>query len=97
MKSSLAAAAIAAALVLTTGEVASAQTTTSTKVSTDTDTSNGVATQKTKVVHVRKHKTRRPKKILGVKVGHKTMTQKSVRETSTSTNGDHSTTVKTSN
>ena len=88
---------VVAALALSTGAAVSAQTTTQTKVSTDTSMDNGVATQKTKVEHVRKHKTSRPKKILGVKVGHKTVTHKTVKETTNSSNGDHSTTVKTSN
>jgi hypothetical protein len=83
-----------AALVLTTMP-ALAQTTVETKVSHDTSVNDGVATRKTKVVSVRKHKTHRAKRILGVKVGHKTKVSKTVKETTNSTNGDHSTTVKT--
>ena len=74
---------------------AAAQTTSQTKVSNDTNVKNGVVTQKTKVTHTTKRKTHRPKKILGVKVGHKTVTHKVVKETTTSSNGDASTTVKT--
>ena len=70
---------------------ATAQTTASTKVSTSTS-SDG--TTKTKVVHTRKRKTHRPKKILGVKVGTKTVTHKTVKETTTGPGGA-STTVKT--
>ena len=72
-----------------------AQTTDQTKVSTDTSVKGGVATRKTKVVHTTKRKTNRPKKILGVKVGHKTVKHQTVRETSTNSDGDSSTTVKT--
>ena len=89
------AAPLAAALALAIGLPAQAQTTASTKVSTDTSTKDGVATHTTKVTHTTKRKTRRPKKILGVKIGHKTVTHKTVRKMSTSTNGDASTTVKT--
>lgn len=94
MKIKIAAASIAAALMLP-GSPALAQTSASTKVTTGTSMSDGVATTKTKVTHTVKHKTRRPKKILGVKVGHKTAVTKTVRTTSTSTDGSHSTTVKT--
>ena len=74
---------------------ATAQTTTETKTSTDTGMKDGVATKKTKVVHIRKHKTHRPKKILGVKVGTKTITHKTVKETTTGPDGTStSTTVK---
>lgn len=83
-----------AALALA-GAPAQAQTTSSTKVTTGTSMDNGVATSKTKVTHVTTRKTHRPKKILGVKVGHKTVTHKTVRTTSASSNGDTSTTVKT--
>ena len=68
-----------AALALMTGAAATAQTTTETKVSTDTTVKNGVPVKKTKVVHIRKHRSRRPRKILGVKVGHKTVTHKTVQ------------------
>lgn len=70
-----------------------AQTTSKTNVTHDTSMNNGVATSTTKVEHVTKRKTRRPKKILGVKVGHKTVTHKTVRESSVSSNGDHTTKV----
>ena len=89
-------ASIAAAMALTAALPATAQTTHKTEVSHDTSMSGGVATRTTKVVHVSKHKTRRAKRILGVKVGHKTVTHKTVRETKASSNGDVSTTVKTS-
>lgn len=89
------AAPLLAALALTAPSV-QAQTSTETKVSHDTDVKDGVATQKTKVTTVHKRKTHRPKKVLGVKVGHKTAVTKTVRETSVSTNGDTSTSVKTS-
>lgn len=69
--------------------VATAQTTTETKVSTSTK----AGMTKTKTVHVRKHKTHRPKKILGVKIGTKTITHKTVKETTTGANGAKSTTV----
>jgi hypothetical protein len=72
---------------------ASAQVTHETKVSTDTSMHDGVATRTTKVEHVRKVKTHRPKKILGVKVGHKTVTHKRIETRSVSSNGDHSATT----
>ncbi len=84
-----------AAATLAAGTPALAQTTAQTKVTHDTDMKNGVATTTTKVTHTTKRKTRHPKKILGVKVGHKTVTHKTVRETKASSNGDASTTVKT--
>lgn len=91
--SPLAAAFAAAALAV--GTPALAQTTAQTKVTHDTDMKNGVATTTTKVTHTTKRKTRQPKKVLGVKIGHKTVTHKTVRETKASSNGDASTTVKT--
>ncbi len=69
---------------------ATAQTSTETKVSTDTKD----GTTKTKVVHVRKHRSRHQRKILGVKVGHKTVTHKTVHETTMGPNGSSSTTTK---
>ncbi|WP_174298573.1 hypothetical protein [Sphingomonas bacterium] len=84
-----------AALALTVGISAQAQTTSKTQVKTDTSVSDGVATRTTKVEHVTRRKTHRPKKILGVKIGRKTVTHKTVHTTSTSSNGDQSTTVKT--
>lgn len=72
---------------------ASAQVTHETKVSTDTSMHDGVATRTTKVEHVRKVKTHHPKKILGVKVGHKTVTHKRIETRSVSSNGDHSATT----
>lgn len=74
-----------------------AQTSAQTKVDNNTTVKDGVATTKRTVTHTTKRKTHRPKKVLGVKVGHKTVTHKTVRTTSTSTNGDASATVKTSN
>lgn len=94
MKLHLIAVSTVAALILTPS-LATAQTTDETKVTTGTSVKNGVSTRDTKVTHVTKRKTNRPKKVLGVKVGHKTVTHKTVKETSTSTNGDSSTTVKT--
>ena len=94
MKFILAAAPILAAFAFATPGVA--QTTVKTEVKNDTDVKDGVVTQKRKVIHTTKHKTRQPKKILGVKVGHKTKTDKTVRETTTSSDGDQSMTVKTS-
>ncbi|WP_242096763.1 MULTISPECIES: hypothetical protein [unclassified Sphingomonas] len=90
------AAPILAALAMTAAMPATAQTTNEVKVSHDTGMHDGMRTHTTKVVHVRKHKTRRAKRILGVKVGHKTRTTKVVRETTRSANGDVSTSVKTS-
>lgn len=90
------AAALIAAAALTAGLPAMAQVSHETKVSTDTSMHDGVATRTTKVEHVKKVKTHRPKKILGVKVGHKTKTTKVVREKSVSSNGDVSTKVKVS-
>ena len=94
MKSMIAAAAALAAMTMAAAP-ALAQTTHETKVSHDSSMNDGVATEKTKVTHVSKRKTSRPKKVLGVKVGHKTVTHKTERETSVSSNGDTSTTVKT--
>ena len=76
---------------------ATAQTTTETKVTRDSDMKDGVATDKMKVVSVQKHKTRHAKRILGVKVGHKTAVHKTEKTTSQSSNGDMSTKVKTTN
>lgn len=69
-----------------------AQTTTTTEVKTGSE--NGVPTKTVKTVHVRKHKTHRVRKILGVKVGHKTAVSKTVKETKTGPGGT-STTVST--
>ena len=82
------------ALALMTGTGAAAQVTNQTKVTHDTSVHDGVATRTTKVVSVHKRKTHRAKRILGVKVGHKTVTHKTVRETTHSSNRDVSTTVK---
>lgn len=88
-------AAIAAAVGLLAGAPAVAQTTHETKVDHDTSVKNGVATTKTKVTETTKRKTRQPKKVLGVKVGHKTVKHQTVRETAVSSNGDRKATVKT--
>lgn len=88
---------IIAALSLAAGTPALAQMTAQTKVDNSTSVKDGVATTKRTVTHTMKRKTHRPKKILGVKIGHKTVTHKTVHTTSSSTNGDASTTVKTSN
>lgn len=93
MKLAFAAAPILVALAVATP--VSAQTTVKTEVRNDTDVKDGVVTQKHKVVHTTKRKTHRPKRILGVKVGHKTAVSKTVRETTTSSDGGSSTTVKT--
>lgn len=69
---------------------ATAQTTAETKVSTKMADDG---TKTTKVVHVRKRKTHRVKKILGVKVGHKTVTHKTVHETKTGPDGASTTTT----
>jgi hypothetical protein len=90
-----AAAAIAAAVMIV-GTPVIAQTVRETKVDHDTKVHDGVATTTTKVTETSKRKTAEPKKVLGVKVGHKTVTKKTVRETSVSSDGDHKTTVKTS-
>jgi len=75
---------------------ASAQVTHETKVSTDVSSHDGVTTRTTKVKHIKKVKTRHPKRILGVKVGHKTRKTETVRTTTTSTNGDYKQSVTTS-
>lgn len=90
------AAATFAALMMMCGTPAVAQTTHETKVDHDTRVHDGVTTTTTKVTETSKHKTRQPKKVLGVKVGHKTATTKTIRETSVSSDGDRKTTVKTS-
>lgn len=89
--------ALSAAFALTCAAPALAQTTHETKVDHDTKVHDGVATTTTKVTETSKHKTQRPKKVLGVKVGHKTVTRKTVRETAVSSDGGRKTTVKTSN
>lgn len=88
--------AIAAAFTMIYGTPALAQTTHQTKVDHDTKVHDGVATTTTKVTETSKRKTRQPKKVLGVKVGHKTVTHKVVHESSVSSDGDRSATVKTS-
>lgn len=88
-------AAIAATLTLLSGAPVAAQTTHETKVDHDTSVKNGVATTKTKVTETTKRKTHRPKKVLGVKVGHKTVKHKIVHETAVSSDGDRKTSVKT--
>ncbi|MGI4731729.1 MAG: hypothetical protein ACRYFW_08285 [Janthinobacterium lividum] len=85
-----------AALALAAGLPAQAQTTVKTTVSHDTSMTDAGPTRTTKVTHVVKRKTHRPKKILGVKVGHKTVTRKIERKTTTSADGGMSTQVKTS-
>lgn len=90
--------AVPAAALIALSLPAAAQTTTQTKVDHDTNVSkSGVTTHKTTVTHTTKRKTRQPKKVLGVKVGHKTATSKVVKTTKVSSDGDASTTVKTSN
>lgn len=87
MKFSHAAAAVVAVFAFTTGAAVSAQTTSETKVTTDTSTKDGVPVKKVKVVHVQRHKTHHVKRILGVKVGHKTRVQKTVKETTIGPDG----------
>jgi hypothetical protein len=87
---------IFATAAFVSGGPALAQTMRQTKVATDTNVTNGVATTTTTETHTTKRKTRQPKKVLGVKVGHKTAVHETVRKTSVSSNGDVSTTVKTS-
>ena len=85
---------IALSAFVLTGTVA-AQTTTETKTSTETGTNDaGVPTKTTTVKHVTKHKTRQPKKILGVKVGHKTRKHEVVKKTTVDANGNKSTETK---
>lgn len=91
------AAPLIAALALTIGVPAQAQTTSSTKVTHDTGMNDGMPTSTTKVTHVTKRKTHRPKKIFGVKVGHKTVTHKTVRTTTMGADGDRSMSVKHTN
>lgn len=88
--------AFAAALTMICGTPALAQTTRETKVDRDTRVHDGVATTTTRVTETSKRKTNRPKKVLGVKVGHKTVERKTVRESSVSSDGDRSVKVKTS-
>ena len=95
MKLVRAAAPILAALAVATALPAAAQTTHDTTVSTHTSMKDGVATKKTKVVTVRKHNTHRARRVLGVKVGTKTRTTKTVKETTTSSDGKMSTSTKT--
>lgn len=90
------AAAIAAAFTMICGTPALAQTTRQTKVDHDTKVHDGVATTTTKVTETSRRKTHRPKKVLGVKVGHKTVTHKVVRESSVSSDGDRRVKVHTS-
>ncbi len=77
------------------GAPALAQTETRTKVSHDTSVKHGVATTRTTVTHTTKRKTHRPKRILGIKVGHRTVVHRTVKQTRVSSNGDRSTTVRT--
>lgn len=95
MKTLRTAGSIIAAAALAAVLPAAAQTTSKTEVKHDTSMDNGVRTRTTKVEHTTKRKTHRPKKVLGVTVGHKTVTHKTVRESSVSSNGDHSTKVET--
>ena len=94
MKNLFAASLAAAALAL--GAPALAQGEHATQVKHDTLTKHGVVTETTKVTSVDKRRTGKPKKVLGVKVGHKTAETKTVRTTTRDSNGDVSTKVKTS-
>ena len=86
---------LASLLLLAAAPTGLPQTTSKVEVSHDTDRHDGVVTHSRKVTRTTKTKTHRPKKILGVKVGHKTVTHKTTRESTVSSNGDHSTTVET--
>ena len=87
-----------AAVALTAGIAvpASAQVSHETKVTHDVSTQDGVTTNTTRVAHIKKVKTHRAKRILGVKVGHKTRTTKVVKTTSSSSNGDYKQSTTTS-
>ena len=89
-------AALLAVMALGTSIPISAQVSHETRVSTSNGMDDGVATQTTKVVHVNKFKTHHAKRILGVKVGHKTRTIKKVRTTTVDSNGNNNTSVEIS-
>jgi hypothetical protein len=84
------------AIAAVAGAPVTAQTTAETKVSNDTNVKDGVVTHTRKVEQTSKRKTRQPKKVLGVKVGHKTAKTKVVRETTTDSAGNAKTKVSTS-
>jgi hypothetical protein len=88
-------AALFAATALVASMPISAQVSHETRVTTSNNMDDGVPSQTTKVVHVKKYKTHHPKRILGVKVGHKTRTVKRVRKTTVDANGNTSTSVET--
>ena len=84
-----------ASVALFCGTPALAATTTTTTVTRGASVRNGVVVHRTKVVHVRKRTTRRPRRVLGVQVGHHTNTTKTVRTTVHRANGSTRTTVRT--
>jgi hypothetical protein len=88
-------AALLAAMALGASMPVVAQVSDRTKVTTHNRTEDGVDTQTTRVIHEKKFKTHHAKRILGVKVGHKTEKIKSVRTTKVDSNGDSSTSVRT--
>lgn len=87
-------AALASVALLCGAPALAATTTTTTTVTHGTSVRNGVVAHRTKVVHVRK-RTTRPRRVLGVKVGHHTRTTKTVRTTTHRSNGSTRTTVRT--
>jgi len=89
-------AALVAVMVLSTSMPISAQVSQNTSVSTSNGMKDGVATQTTRVLHVNKFKTHHAKRILGVKVGHKTRTIKQLRTTTVDSNGNANTSEKIS-
>ena len=84
-------AALVAVMGLGTSMPISAQVSHDTSVSTSSGMDHGVATQTTRVVNVNKFKTHHAKRILGVKVSHKTRTIKQVRTTTVDSNGNANT------
>lgn len=84
----------AATFALATGTAAIAQTTTKSSVTTSNTVKAGVPATTVKAITVHKTKTRRAKRVLGVKVGHKSRVHKVVRKTTTTATGETSTQVK---
>lgn len=83
-----------AALAIGIGAPAVAQTTTKSSVTTSNSVQAGVPATTVKAKVVQKTKTRRAKRVLGVKVGHKSRVHKTVRNTTVTATGDTSTQVK---
>ena len=82
-----------ATVALGTGATSVAQTTTRTTTSTSATVRNGVPATTVRSVHVRKTKTHRARRVLGVKVGHHTRVDKTVRSSTTDAHGATSTEV----